>query len=146
MHVGTECSPEHTVADVIKIKRSCGFSGVPVTDTGLIGGKLLGIGKCIFMMVLFVPLSLSSPHQSSTESVRGFVVSVLRVLWPTVTSRDFDFIEEHSLPLSRIMTPVSDLTTALNTCNLEEVSRREKIVCGGSCSRVCPRLLSDTSK
>jgi hypothetical protein len=26
------------------IKRNFGFSGVPITDTGLIGGKLLGIG------------------------------------------------------------------------------------------------------
>ncbi|XP_074600723.1 inosine-5'-monophosphate dehydrogenase ras isoform X2 [Brevipalpus obovatus] len=36
-------SPEKTVADVKEIKRSKGFAGIPVTDTGKIGGKLLGI-------------------------------------------------------------------------------------------------------
>jgi IMP dehydrogenase len=36
-------TPNHTVADVRDIKRLHGFSGVPITDTGLIGGKLLGI-------------------------------------------------------------------------------------------------------
>lgn len=32
------------MADVKDIKRNFGFSGVPITDTGSIGGKLLGIG------------------------------------------------------------------------------------------------------
>lgn len=36
-------SPEKTVADVKEIKRLKGFAGIPVTDTGKIGGKLLGI-------------------------------------------------------------------------------------------------------
>ncbi|KAI9223467.1 IMP dehydrogenase/GMP reductase [Blastocladiella britannica] len=35
--------PTATVADVLDIKRRHGFSGVPVTDDGKIGGKLLGI-------------------------------------------------------------------------------------------------------
>lgn len=36
-------SPKHTLADVDAIKRQYGFSGVPITDTGRMGGKLLGI-------------------------------------------------------------------------------------------------------
>ncbi|KAI3388295.1 hypothetical protein SNEBB_003985 [Seison nebaliae] len=35
--------PTATVGDVLKIKRQYGFSGIPVTDTGLIYGKLLGL-------------------------------------------------------------------------------------------------------
>ncbi|KAG5317416.1 IMDH dehydrogenase, partial [Pseudoatta argentina] len=33
----------HTVNDVLNVKTEHGFSGVPVTDTGKVGGKLLGI-------------------------------------------------------------------------------------------------------
>jgi IMP dehydrogenase len=36
-------SPSHTLADVEAIKLRYGFSGVPITDTGKMGGKLLGI-------------------------------------------------------------------------------------------------------
>lgn len=36
-------APHHTVNDVLNVKAEHGFSGVPVTDTGKVGGKLLGI-------------------------------------------------------------------------------------------------------
>ncbi|XP_017491624.1 PREDICTED: inosine-5'-monophosphate dehydrogenase 1-like [Rhagoletis zephyria] len=36
-------SAEHTVADVIRVKEARGFSGVPITSNGQLGGKLLGI-------------------------------------------------------------------------------------------------------
>ncbi|XP_015789481.1 inosine-5'-monophosphate dehydrogenase 1b [Tetranychus urticae] len=36
-------SPQNTVRDVVEIKRKKGFAGIPVTETGKIGGKLLGI-------------------------------------------------------------------------------------------------------
>lgn len=36
-------SPQHTVADVDNIKRKFGYSGVPITETGFLGSKLLGI-------------------------------------------------------------------------------------------------------
>lgn len=35
--------PDNAVADVLDIKSKYGFAGVPVTDTGRVGGKLLGI-------------------------------------------------------------------------------------------------------
>lgn len=36
-------SPNHTVSDVMRVKAQNGFCGVPVTENGKIGGKLLGI-------------------------------------------------------------------------------------------------------
>jgi len=36
-------SPSHTVRDVMEIKKKFGFSGIPLTDSGRIGGVLVGI-------------------------------------------------------------------------------------------------------
>ena len=36
-------SPDHTVADVAGAKTSFGFSGIPVTETGEMGGRLVGL-------------------------------------------------------------------------------------------------------
>ncbi|EJD00726.1 IMP dehydrogenase [Fomitiporia mediterranea MF3/22] len=36
-------SPNHIVEDVLDVKSRLGFSGIPITDTGALGGKLLGI-------------------------------------------------------------------------------------------------------
>ena len=36
-------SPDGTVGDVLAIKTSLGYSGIPITDTGAMGGKLVGI-------------------------------------------------------------------------------------------------------
>ena len=35
--------PNNTPADVLKIRKEHGFSGIPITDTGKIGGRLLGL-------------------------------------------------------------------------------------------------------
>jgi len=35
--------PDDTVAEVLEIKEKHGYSGIPITDTGKLGGKLLGI-------------------------------------------------------------------------------------------------------
>jgi len=36
-------SPHNLVSDVLASKKKCGFSGIPITDTGKIGGKLVGL-------------------------------------------------------------------------------------------------------
>lgn len=36
-------TPQHLVKDVIHIKQEKGFAGIPITDNGELGGKLLGI-------------------------------------------------------------------------------------------------------
>jgi IMP dehydrogenase len=39
-------SPKHTVADVDNIKRQYGYSGIPITESGSLGSKLVGIVTC----------------------------------------------------------------------------------------------------
>lgn len=36
-------SPQHTVADVLRIKQTLGYSGIPITQDGSMGSKLVGI-------------------------------------------------------------------------------------------------------
>lgn len=75
-------SPDHTIADVDLIKLKYGFTGVPVTDNGKLGGLLVGI----------------------------------------VTNRDIDFIEDRTIKLKTVMTPVGDLVTASSDLNLQEAN------------------------
>ena len=35
--------PKNTIRDIIKAKHSYGFSGIPITDNGKMGGKLEGL-------------------------------------------------------------------------------------------------------
>ncbi|KAL7670961.1 hypothetical protein ACOME3_005876 [Neoechinorhynchus agilis] len=75
-------TPDRTVADVLEVKRKFGFSGIPVTDTGSIGGRLRGL----------------------------------------ITSRDIDFLDESdfSSPVSKFMTPFTELVTANSSVSLKE--------------------------
>lgn len=36
-------SPHHSIADVLRVKKEKGFCGIPVTENGKLGGKLLGM-------------------------------------------------------------------------------------------------------
>ncbi|KAH8115598.1 IMP dehydrogenase [Phellopilus nigrolimitatus] len=53
-------SPNHSVEDVLDVKARLGFGGIPITDTGALGGKLLGI-------VTNRDIQFRSPSTSLTE-------------------------------------------------------------------------------
>lgn len=42
-------SPDHTIKDILEIKSTYGFSGVPITHNGKMGGQLVGIGKLMLL-------------------------------------------------------------------------------------------------
>lgn len=46
--------PTDTVRDLIGIKNKYGFTGTPVTDTGLVNGKLLGKSKKSFKILIYL--------------------------------------------------------------------------------------------
>jgi len=73
-------SPSHTVGDVIKIKKEFGFGGIPITEDGKLGSKLVGM----------------------------------------VSNRDVDFVEDHSKPLSEVMT--RDVIVGREPCTLKEAN------------------------
>ncbi len=54
-------SPTDTVADVIKCKEKFGFGGIPITDSGKLGGKLVGIvcSRQIFMVSIISHIFIS---------------------------------------------------------------------------------------
>nr|CAI5835120.1 unnamed protein product [Callosobruchus analis] len=43
IHNPVVLSPTHTVSDILKVKEQNGFCGVPITESGKLGGKLVGI-------------------------------------------------------------------------------------------------------
>lgn len=64
-------SPEDTVKDVWDIREKHGFSGIPITDTGRIGGKLMGIvtlRDIQFIKDLSMPLSKVMTKEVVTAS------------------------------------------------------------------------------
>ena len=76
-------SPEHTVEDVLAIKQKYGFSGIPITENGLMGGKLVGIvtnRDTDFLKAGDIPLAdvmtpldklTTAPDTASLEEVRA---------------------------------------------------------------------------
>eukprot|EP00996_Jenningsia_fusiforme_P000002 NODE_1000_length_1767_cov_39.886496_g883_i0.p1 GENE.NODE_1000_length_1767_cov_39.886496_g883_i0~~NODE_1000_length_1767_cov_39.886496_g883_i0.p1 ORF type:complete len:530 (-),score=87.42 NODE_1000_length_1767_cov_39.886496_g883_i0:177-1532(-) len=65
-------SPENTVDDVLMIKKEQGFCGIPVTDTGLLGGKLLGIVTSRDVDLI--------PHNEGHTKLAGIMTSVASLI------------------------------------------------------------------
>ena len=77
-------SPRNTLQDVLYCKQQYGFCGIPITENGQMGGKLVGI----------------------------------------VTSRDIDFKKEFGrTPLKEVMTPLEELTTAMEGISLTDANK-----------------------
>ena len=58
-------SPSNTVADVIEAKKLYGFSGIPVTENGQMGGKLVGL-----VTQRDIDFLQPEEHQTPIEQVR----------------------------------------------------------------------------
>ena len=74
--------PTATVAQVVAVKQQFGFSGIPITEEGQVGSRLLGF----------------------------------------ISNRDIDFIEDHSTPVSDVMTPLKELVTAKEPITLSQAN------------------------
>jgi IMP dehydrogenase len=99
----------------VAIKRRSGFSGVPVTATGQIGGKLLGI--------LFT-FTIKSGKKFKPANYLKFQKKLKKIIFlGLVTSRDVDFIraDEHAKTLiAQVMVPRERLMVGGEKLTLQE--------------------------
>lgn len=66
-------SPEHCVKDILQVKAQLGFTGVPITDSGRKGGRLVGL--CTSRDIDFL-----SPQQSETTKLKEVMVPRERLI------------------------------------------------------------------
>jgi len=88
-------SPNHTVKDVLECKKRFGFTGIPITENGKMGGK---------MLKRWQPPTPPAFNRSRFSYFKGKLKGI-------VTSRDIDFMEKgvSLTPLTKVMTPLEDL-------------------------------------
>lgn len=89
-------APHHTIGEVLEITATLGFSGFPVTDTGTMRGKLLGIitkRDIDFVSDLSLPIReimtqdvVTGPEDCSLEEARTLLQSSKKSLLPIVNA------------------------------------------------------------
>ncbi len=102
-------SPTHTVQDVLECKKKFGFTGIPITENGKMGGKP---GRRIATLMELTRSKVGSRRElSGVEDITFYNIS--GKLSGIVTSRDIDFMEKgvSMTPLSMVMTPFEYLVS-----------------------------------
>lgn len=110
--------PDNTIEDVLEVKRQKGFAGIPITDTGKIGGKLMGIitSRCIDFLGKD---KFKEPIKVRTNSV------LLNVLHKTVTelrTQSKHSNQIHSANPQNLMTPREELITSDQNVDLQKAN------------------------
>jgi IMP dehydrogenase len=90
-------SPTHTVADVDEVNRKFGFSGIPITENGQLGGRLVGIVSrrdIDFIEDRSTPLSsvmvtelVTGPEGASLEEANAIIRTTKKGKLPIVNER-----------------------------------------------------------
>lgn len=104
-------SPRHTVRDVLEAKIRHGFSGIPVTETGKMGSKLVGI-----VTSRDIDFLSEKDHGKPLEEVCIFV-------WMSISLKKHQyFYIENVVALSKAMTKRDDLVVAPAGVTLKEAN------------------------
>ncbi|XP_073336658.1 inosine-5'-monophosphate dehydrogenase 1b isoform X1 [Pagrus major] len=106
-------SPRHTVGDVFEAKVRHGFSGIPVTETGKMGSKLVGI-----VTSRDIDFLSEKDHDKLLEEVCMFVISRNCI---SMSFKMFSYIEI-MLFISKAMTKREDLVVAPAGVTLKEAN------------------------
>ena len=106
--------PTHRISDVDEIRDKFGYSSIPVTENGRMGGKSPA-----------ADLSKEQTWKSRFFSVQYYSVSNCSTrLLGIVTSRDIDFVNDRTARLSEIMTKGSDLVVGYEPTTLQEANKK----------------------
>ena len=127
-------SPEHTVEDVLAIKHKYGFSGIPITENGLMGGKLVGIvtnrdtdfqkSGTTALSEVMTPISqlITAPETATLEEANAILVSSKKGKLPIINSEG-----ELTALISR-----SDLLKHRDYPNASRNKKTKKLLCGAT--------------
>ncbi|XP_058481505.1 inosine-5'-monophosphate dehydrogenase 1b isoform X3 [Solea solea] len=108
-------SPHHTVGDVFEAKVRHGFSGIPVTETGKMGSKLVGI-----VTSRDIDFLSEKDHKKPLEEVRDFIF--LAFISKHICAFIIFYTEVVLIGLSQAMTKREELVVAPAGVTLKEAN------------------------